>query len=345
MDAEATTDTTAWESGEQLRLAIEASPTGMIMVDHRGTIVMLNAQAERLFGYERTELLGRPIELLVPVRARGEHPAFRASFFGDLRARPMGAGRDLFGMRKDGSEIPIEIGLNPFETARGTFVLSSIVDITERHRHLAQITASLAEKETLLHEIHHRVKNSLQMISSLLNLQADASPAAREALLQSQARIQAIAMVHEGLYRSQSTSHIDFDAYLRELIGHTAHAHLAANRDICFEIDVSRVRLGIDRAVPCGLLVSELVTNALKHAFEGRRTGKVIVQLSKDEEGMVSLVVADDGIGLPPSVDLDTLDGKTLGLDLVQTFAKQLGANVVVERTEGTRYQFTFEGR
>ena len=114
------------------RIAVESSATGMIMVDEQGLIVLVNAQVERLFGYDRAELIGQSIEMLVPQRFRGGHAGFRVAFFGDPKTRPMGAGRDLYGLRRDGTEVPIEIGLNPLETPEGKFVLSSVVDISER---------------------------------------------------------------------------------------------------------------------------------------------------------------------------------------------------------------------
>ena len=123
------------DKGEQLfRLAVESAPNAMIMVDRQGRIVLVNAQTEKLFGYPRTELMGQSIEMLVPPRFRGVHPGHRESFFKNPQARSMGAGRDLFGLRKDGTEVPVEIGLNPLTTPEGAFVLAAVVDITERKR-------------------------------------------------------------------------------------------------------------------------------------------------------------------------------------------------------------------
>ena len=119
---------------ERLHLVVEAAPNAMIMIDAGGFIELVNAQAERYFGYSRKELLGQPVEKLVPERFRSRHPSMRASFFEAPQSRPMGMGRDLYGLRKDGSEFPIEIGLNPISTDQGPMVLSSIVDITERKR-------------------------------------------------------------------------------------------------------------------------------------------------------------------------------------------------------------------
>ena len=117
---------------QRFRLVVEAAPSGMVMVDRTGAIVMANAQAERMFGYSRTELLGQPVEILVPPRYRAHHPGLREVFQRAPQARPMGAGRELFALKKDGSEFPVEIGLNPIETDEGIMVLSAIVDITER---------------------------------------------------------------------------------------------------------------------------------------------------------------------------------------------------------------------
>ena len=121
-------------SDETFRLIVEAAPNAIVVIDEGGRVVLVNSQTERLFGYARDEIVGRAVEMLVPERFRSTHPRLRNSFFGDAAARPMGAGRDLYGLRKDGSEFPVEIGLNPIRTDRGMLILSAIVDITERKR-------------------------------------------------------------------------------------------------------------------------------------------------------------------------------------------------------------------
>src|ERR1051326_8223959 len=119
---------------ESFRVALEAAPNAMIMIDGTGQIVFVNSQMEALFGYTKNELIGQRVEALVPERFREHHPEYRSSFFASPQARPMGMGRDLYGRHKDGREIPIEIGLNPMTTEEGTFVIASIIDITERKR-------------------------------------------------------------------------------------------------------------------------------------------------------------------------------------------------------------------
>jgi two-component sensor histidine kinase len=201
---------------------------------------------------------------------------------------------------------------------------------------------SLREKEVLLKEIHHRVKNNLQVISSLLNLQARylPDPAAREIFRASQHRVQSIALVHEKLYQSADLSHVDFGDYTVALLDNLFETFDAGHRGISKTIDIGATRLSVDIAIPCGLIVNELVTNALKHAFPGRREGTVRVVLREEADGTLDLTVGDDGVGLPEG--MDPRKTSSLGLDLVFTFADQLNAEVEIGRQGGSFYRFRF---
>jgi two-component system, sensor histidine kinase PdtaS len=200
-----------WKREEPFRQVVESAPNAMVMVNQDGRIEMVNAQAERVFGYDRSELLGWPVEMLVPERFRGRHPGMRGSFFAAPRSRPMGAGRDLYALRKDGSEFPVEIGLNPIETDQGTMVLSAIVDISDRKQKEERIVQALKEKEMLLGEIHHRVKNNLQIVYSLLDLQLAriSDPLVLDLLRDSQNRVRSMALVHQTLYQSKDFARVD----------------------------------------------------------------------------------------------------------------------------------------
>jgi two-component sensor histidine kinase len=202
---------------------------------------------------------------------------------------------------------------------------------------------SLREKEVLLKEVHHRVKNNLQVISSLLNLQArHLEPAAREIFGETQQRVQAIALVHARLCDSADLSRLNFRTYMTSLLDDLFGSYSIPGRRISKEIDVdnSDASLPIDCALPCGLIVNELVTNALKHAFPAGRDGTVRVALRESNDGELELTVADDGVGM--SADIDPQNTASLGLELVFTFAQQIDARVEIEREGGTSFRFRF---
>jgi two-component sensor histidine kinase len=205
------------------------------------------------------------------------------------------------------------------------------------------VRASLREKETLLKEVHHRVKNNLQVISSLLNLQSRyvMDEASRTLLEESQDRVHSIALVHETLYQSGDLARIEFSEYLQSLIAHLTDTWQgSAAAGIQISVEATGVRLPVDVAIPCGLIVNELVTNALKHAFPHGSSGSVAVRVeSKAPE--IRLRVSDDGIGLPPNVDVGKAG--SLGLELVTALARQLHARVDVSRQPGTTFDLRFE--
>ena len=351
---------------EQFRLAIEAASTGMIMVDRGGRIVLVNRQVETLFGYSRDELIGQPVEMLVPARMRSQHPNTRAAYLQDPKVRRMGAGRDLYGLQKNGAEVPIEIGLTPLETPAGKFVLASVLDITERQRserdreHLmdrlkmlnadlerrvrtrtAELTLNLKEREVLLQEVHHRVKNNLQVISSLINMQVRQleTGASRSSLEQCQRRVEAIALIHEKLYQSKDYARVPFSDYTRDLAENVFRAAGVSAGAVSLECVIQDVALAVDKAIPCGLILNELITNTLKHAFPDGRPGVVRVELASLEGDRMRVVVSDNGIGLPPGFDLHS--SKSLGFRLVCTLAKQVDGDLEVESNNGTTVRLT----
>ena len=223
-------------------------------------------------------------------------------------------------------------------------------DITERTRAEEHIRRSLEEKEVLLKEIHHRVKNNLQIISSLLNLQSSqiVDPQIKS-LFDSQNRVQSMALIHEKLYQSEDLARVDFRYYLHTLSMTLYQSYLQTSQAVTVGVEVETgLRLGIDQAIPCGLIVNELVSNALKHAFPGGQ-GRVTVRFSKLEgDDEYRLVVEDYGTGLPPDIDLQRSD--SLGLKLVSLLVQQLHATVCVEpaatgERPGARYTIEFRAR
>ena len=329
---------------ESFRRVVEYAPFAMVMVDAAGRIVLANAKTETLFNCARADLIGQSVEVLVPERFRGHHTAFRSNFLGDPQARPMGAGRDLFARRADGSEFPVEIGLNPIESEEGVMVVASIVDITERRRAQQKLEDTLREKTVLLNEIHHRVKNNLQMISSLLNLQAahTADQRLSTILNETQNRVRAMGLTHQLLYERKDFSRIDLGDYLGRLTQLLMSTYRGAVGRVALRLEPSHeaIFLDMERAIPCGLVVNELVTNAFKHAFPLERSGQVVVTWNAAGPDGVELTVADDGIGLPADLDLATV--KSLGLQLVPLLVDQLNGALEVTRNAGTRYALRF---
>lgn len=327
---------------ERFRRVVESAPNAMVMVNSRGKIEMVNTQAELLFQYTRAELLGQLIEILVPERFRHEHPDKRRLFFGDLQSRPMGAGRDLFGRRKDGSEFPIEIGLNPIETEEGMMVLSSIVDISDRKQKELRIQEALTEKDVLLGEIHHRVKNNLQVVHSLLSLQSSLinDEAVRNMLMDSQNRIQSMALIHQTLYQSNNFARVDFSDFLEALIPTLVNSYSISGKNITLAVDVDEVYLPINSAIPCGLLINELITNALKHAFTDRSEGKISVSLSTKDNNEIQLMISDDGNGIADHLNLDEVE--TLGLRLVNLLSQQLNGVLHIQHQHPTQFVLRF---
>ena len=219
-------------------------------------------------------------------------------------------------------------------------IVGAFLDITERKHAEDQIKASLAEKDVLLKEIHHRVKNNLQIISSLLSLQSEniGSGDQEKTFRDSQNRIRSMALIHEKLYQSKDISRVDFAEYVRSLTAYLSRSYVIGP-GVTIVIDIEGVSLGIDMAIPCGLIINELVSNSLKYAFRDRQTGEVRIGLRRSGT-VFTLTIADNGPGLPPGVDFR--DTPSLGLQLVNTLVEQLEGDIELDQSHGTTYRITF---
>nr|WP_294518573.1 PAS domain S-box protein [uncultured Rhodopila sp.] len=327
---------------ERARRIIEFSPYAMLMVNASGTIEMVNIQAEQVFGYPRETLIGRPMETLLPERYHDRHPGMRTAFLASPQSRPMGAGRDLHAVRRDGSEFPVEVALNPIDTEDGTMVLAAIADISDRKQKEERIKAALKEKEIMLGEIHHRVKNNLQIVYSLLDLQSSGieDAVALGLLRESQNRVKSMALIHQMLYEANDFVQVDFAGFLDNLVPTLISAYGIDPGRITLFINAAHVRLPINAAVPCGLVVNELIANALKHAFPGNRPGAIRVDIFSEPDDRVVLSVSDDGAGMPDGLDI--AESSTLGLQLVTLLAEQLKADLTINRANPTRIELRF---
>jgi two-component sensor histidine kinase len=245
--------------------------------------------------------------------------------------------------RKDGGRRWVNISVHPVFNAKGEIecIDGIMLDIALRKRAEEQIRDSLKEKEVLIKEIHHRVKNNLQIISTLLDLQADSfvEDQPRRFFQECQNRIRSMAMIHERLYEAKDFVSIDFGEYLNNLVSSLFSAYVSDNR-ITLSVEAGEVVLEIDDAIPCGLIVNELVSNSMKYAFPEGRRGNLAVRLDKGDDDRITLEVEDDGVGLPPGLDFRNTE--TLGLQLVNLLVKQLHGEIELEQGVGAVFRVRF---
>ncbi|MBW4576675.1 MAG: PAS domain S-box protein [Aphanothece sp. CMT-3BRIN-NPC111] len=245
----------------------------------------------------------------------------------------------------DGSSKYVSAQGLPIFNAEGQLIklFGTVLDITERKQAEDNLKASLQEKETLLKEIHHRVKNNLQIISSLLRLQSkhirDAD--VLELFQESQNRVRTMALIHEKLYQSGNLAKIDFIEYIQTLVQELSRSYGASRQAIAFKLTIEKVHLEVDIAIPCGLIINELVSNSLKYAFKDCQTGEIDISLVQHSEShRFILTIGDNGVGLPQNLDFRKT--QSLGLQLVCRLTKQLGGSINLTHRQGTAFQIIF---
>ncbi|HUJ50879.1 MAG TPA: histidine kinase dimerization/phosphoacceptor domain -containing protein [Bryobacteraceae bacterium] len=330
-------------SDDPLARILDLADDAIISVDEEQRIILFNQGAEKIFGYSANEISGQSLEKLLPESAKQSHERHIQEFAASpVAARRMGERREIRGRRKNGVEFPAEASISKVLVDGQSMYTVILRDVTERMLNEERIRASLREKEALLKEIHHRVKNNLQVVSSLLGLQSRAvvDPETRKMFQESQDRVHSMALLHESLYQSHNLSQIDFPEYIRQLAAHLFHSYGVAPERIHLQTDLDHLSLHLDAAVPCGLIINELISNSLKYAFPDGREGKIRIELRGVSDGSTRLVVADNGVGL--RADIDWVNTRSLGLRLVRTLAQQLGAQIEVNSGEGMEVRLAF---
>ncbi len=328
------------ESESRYRSVFENTGTATLIVEEDTILSMVNREFEQLFGYSKEEIEGKKswTEFVAKedLEKMKEYHRLR-------RIDPASAPRnyefqfiDRYGDIKD---IFITVAVIPGTNKS----IASFSDITERKQAENKIRKSLKEKEVLLSEIHHRVKNNMQIVSSLLNLQSEyvKDKESLEMFKESRDRIFSMASVHEKLYQSKDLARIDFDDYIRSITKHLFRAYVVDPNAVRLNVNCSDVALNINKAVPCGLIINELISNALKHAFPEGRKGEITIDLHPDGDNRLTLAVSDNGVGF--SEDIDISDSETLGLRLISILVTQLKGTLEIERDVGTTFKITFE--
>jgi len=330
---------------QRLRLVVESSPNGLLMVDEQGTIRMVNRQIDQLFGYERVELIGQPVEILVPQRMRSHHPGDRAEFIAHSETRAMGKGRDLYGVRKDGQEFPLEIGLSPIRTPNGLNVLASVVDISERKRiqeHL-QKAERLAELGTLASGMAHEIGTPMNVILGRAEylLQRTADEGMKKGLVTIVSQVERITKVMNQLLAFARRRPAEQRAVdLREVVEDSlemfqeriAHSSITVEKSI--EANLPAVHADRDQLIQ---VLINLVVNSLHAMPEG---GRLTLSLAR-EGRYVCLGVSDTGHGMPEEICAKVFEpffttkdfgkGTGLGLTVVKGIIEDHGGTIEVE--------------
>jgi|GEM_PF-486338 len=309
---------------------------GTAIHDLEGNLIYVNETFAKMHGYTAEELRGKNMVILYSE----EH--LSSNRLNELKKGGGYTTEEVYHKRKDNTSFPALVSgtLIKDDKEHPLFVAVTAVDITKRKQAEDKIKQSLQEKEVLLREIHHRVKNNLQIISSLLSLQSRYIKDKKdfEMIEESQDRIRSMALIHEKLYQSENLADIDFDDYITDMVNRLMQLYGA--EDITLTVDVGDISLGIDAAIPCGLIINELVSNCLKHAFsEGKGEIRILLH---SVNGYIELVVSDDGVGVAEDFDFRHTD--TLGLRLVTILAEdQLDGDITLVRAKGTEFRITFE--
>jgi PAS domain S-box-containing protein len=322
------------QSNARLANVLDSMTDAFFSVDREWRLIYVNPEAERLLMHQRADLLGRNFWEVFPEAVDG--PFYR------LYDQVMRTGTP--GHLEESSPHPplnrwFEVHAYPIEEGLSVYFR----DATERRASEERITRALQEKEVLLREVHHRVKNNLQVIYSMLRLQA--GYVHDEQLLRvlgdCRERVRAMALLHDQLHRAKDLSSINLAEYIKSLAASLFCSYGVQSSKIGLRMNLEEIAVAIDTAIPCGLIVNELVSNSLRHAFPGSATGHVSLGLRAQRGGQVELTVGDDGRGF--SHNADTADGPSLGLRLVSLLAAQVEAEVVRSNSAGTHYRFVFK--
>ena len=306
----------------------------MVIVNRDGRIVAVNALLQQLVKYDEQALLGKEVEILLPERLRSRHREHRRRYDGAPKTCAMGPGLELRGLRRDGSEFPMEMNLSPMRVAGELFVIGIVRDVTEYTLAHDRLRSSLVEKDLLVKETHHRVKNNLQVVSSLLRLQRGSVTGrrARAAFAESLGRVQAIALTHEILLLDGQVSQVDLREYANQLVSEIARIYGVER--VSFDVDIAPINVSLETAIAMGLVLHELISNSLKHAFPRMGRGVITIRAAASTARTMELSVADDGVGMPPG--FDHTDTPSLGLQIVNSLIAQRHGTLEFAAGNGT---------
>jgi len=340
------------KTSKKLSEVLESTGEGIFGVDNDLKCTFINRSALEMLGYSINECLGKNMhEFIHCIEVNGkicnlnECPLIKTVKNGKTSNTS-----EVMLERKNKTSFPIEYSSHPIvENGLVTGTVVTFTEITERKKVLEQIEGSLREKEVLLREIHHRVKNNLQIISSLLNLQAGSTDdkKANEILEESKNRVKSMALIHEKLYQTKNFSSLDIHEFIEELIKNLFSSYGIVTSNVKTDLSIDKINLNSDQAVYLGLLVNELVSNSLKHAFKstlhddtvaGQK--RIFIGIQKKSDNGYSIKIGDNGCGFPENIDFKNTE--SLGLQLVMSLVKQLDGEISLNNNMGTEFLIKF---
>ena len=307
-----------------------------------GRFADVNKSACQQLGYSSSQMLGMRVDDIIAPDKMEEMRTIIFSLFDGKHLQNRKTIETVL-MGGDSSQTNVEMSISLVRFGDAFYTVMVAHDITERKIFEDALKSSLQEKEVLIKEIHHRVKNNMQIISSLLNLQKQYvnDEEAVNVLKESQNRVKSMAMIHEKLYKSRNFSEINFADYMRSLVSDLFYSYGVDSNRIKTTILLDEVMMGLETAIPCGLIISELVTNTLKYAFPNQEQGEFKIELHSSSDGFYHLIISDDGVGIPENIDFN--ETGTLGLQLVNSLVNQLEGTIELTRKVGTEFKIKFK--
>lgn len=330
-------------SEEKLRGIYENSPEGIFRTNAEGEVLDANPALAGMLGYRDPDaLIAAADDISGRFYTRKED---RDELIADLRKSGTSVGREILFRRLDGSTIWVLLNAWALRHDDGALygIAGFVTDIDQRKRSEATLHATLEQKDTLLREVHHRVKNNLQILVSLLGLEADRStnPGQLAILAEFASRIRAMSQIHELVYHSEDLNHVDMLEYTRLIAGSLYQTCRPCFGAVDYFVEGDSLPLDLDQAIPCGLLISEILSNSFRHAFAGDKLARGTVRARITvKNGRAELDLSDDGSGM--SADIGPSSGGRLGMTLIPVLAEQIGAELSLDRSSGTRYTVRF---
>ena len=325
------------KSEERYKSIFEGSRDAIFIADENARFVEVNQAACELTGYSREELLNMRIPDL---HGEADLHAYKKYFHRIMKGESILSKAKI--LRKDGTKVDTEFSNKRIFIDGIPYIHTVARDISEWIKAKEKIKASLKEKEIMLHEIHHRVKNNMQIIISLMRIQGrKAKHKETKKYLQTlQDRVYSMSLIHDHFYKETQLDKINIASYIKELIDHLFFIHNKKEGQIKITLDLEEIYLDLNKAIPFGMLINEIITNIFKHAFPGRKKGELSLRLYRDGNRKIRLLVNDNGIGIPEEVNIE--NPSTIGLQLIKDLTQQLGGEIQIKSNGGTKIKLIF---